>query len=149
MGHTVVNGSVHTGCKQHQRVCIQICMQICLRVLCEQGLNMLNLVARQKEKTWRYKPRQWNTGSHCWAFFFFVFFFFLIFFCQKFHGERRSWSSEEETQGLHCLRLQDIVFIGLKKTAIGVVMFKHQPFVPLVCHRQREDHTFCSNSIPW
>ena len=35
MGHTVVNGSVHTGCKQHQRVCTQIC----LRVLCERGLR--------------------------------------------------------------------------------------------------------------
>ncbi len=31
--HTVVNGSVHTACKQHQRVCTQIC----LRVLCEGG----------------------------------------------------------------------------------------------------------------
>ncbi len=41
MGHTVVNGSVHTGCKQHQRVCTQICMRICLRVLCEQGLWFL------------------------------------------------------------------------------------------------------------
>ena len=29
--------SVHTGCKQHQRVCTQICMQICSRVLCEWG----------------------------------------------------------------------------------------------------------------
>ncbi len=37
---TVVNRSVHTGCKQHQRVCRQICMQICLRVLCEQDLRM-------------------------------------------------------------------------------------------------------------
>ncbi len=25
MEHTAVNGSVHTGCKQHQRVCMQIC----------------------------------------------------------------------------------------------------------------------------
>ena len=32
--HIIVNGSVHTGCKQHQRVFMQICMQICLRVLC-------------------------------------------------------------------------------------------------------------------
>ncbi len=32
----MVNGSVHTGCKQHQRVCTQIC----LRVLCEQGLTL-------------------------------------------------------------------------------------------------------------
>ena len=35
--HTVVNGSVHTACKQHQRLCAQICVQICLRVLCERG----------------------------------------------------------------------------------------------------------------
>ncbi len=28
-------GSVHTSCKQHQRVCTQICAQICLCVLCE------------------------------------------------------------------------------------------------------------------
>ncbi len=37
MEHTEVNGSVHTGCTQHQRVCRQICMQICLHVLCEWG----------------------------------------------------------------------------------------------------------------
>ncbi len=36
--HIMVNGSVHTGCKQHQRVCTQICMQMSLRVLCELGL---------------------------------------------------------------------------------------------------------------
>ncbi len=36
MEHTVVNGSVHTGCMQHQRVCVQIC----LRVLCERGPRM-------------------------------------------------------------------------------------------------------------
>ncbi len=35
MEHTVVNGSVHAGCTQHQRVCNQICVQICLR---ERGL---------------------------------------------------------------------------------------------------------------
>ena len=34
--HILVNGSVHTGCKQHQKVCIQIC----LRVLCERGHKM-------------------------------------------------------------------------------------------------------------
>ncbi len=39
MEHTAVNGSVHTDCTQHQRVCTQICLQICLRVLCEQGLK--------------------------------------------------------------------------------------------------------------
>ena len=39
MEHTAINGSVHTGCTQHQRVCTQICMQICLRVLCEWGLR--------------------------------------------------------------------------------------------------------------
>ena len=37
MEHTAVNGRVHTGCKQHQRVCTQICAQICFRVLCEWG----------------------------------------------------------------------------------------------------------------
>ncbi len=36
MEHIVVNGSVHTACKQHERVC----MQMCLRVLCEWALNM-------------------------------------------------------------------------------------------------------------
>ncbi len=30
MEHTVVNGSIHKACKQHQ---------ICLRILCEQGLS--------------------------------------------------------------------------------------------------------------
>ncbi len=35
----IINGSVHTGWEQHQRVCTQICMQICFRVLCEWGLN--------------------------------------------------------------------------------------------------------------
>ena len=34
--HIMVNRSVHTGCKQHQR----ICMQMCLRILCEQGLKI-------------------------------------------------------------------------------------------------------------
>ena len=38
MGHIAANGSVHTGCTQHQRVCVQICMQICLHILCELGL---------------------------------------------------------------------------------------------------------------
>ena len=33
------NGSVHTGCTQHQRVCTQICVQICLRILSERGLR--------------------------------------------------------------------------------------------------------------
>ncbi len=32
MEHIVVNGSVHTACKQHQRVCLQICVEF-LRVL--------------------------------------------------------------------------------------------------------------------
>ena len=35
MEHLVVNGSVHTACKQHQRVCMQSCAQMCLCVLCE------------------------------------------------------------------------------------------------------------------
>ncbi len=38
MKHTVVNGSVHTTCKQHQRVCTQIWTLICLRILCERVL---------------------------------------------------------------------------------------------------------------
>ncbi len=37
MEHTAVNGSVPTGCKQHQSVWMQICGQICLCVLCEWG----------------------------------------------------------------------------------------------------------------
>ena len=36
----MVNGSVHTACKQHQRVCTQICVQMCSRVLCERTLNL-------------------------------------------------------------------------------------------------------------
>ena len=43
MEHTAVNGSVHTGCKQHERVCVQICTQICLCVLCERGLRFSNV----------------------------------------------------------------------------------------------------------
>ncbi len=39
MGYIAANGSVHTGCTQHQRVCTQICVQICLHVLCERGLS--------------------------------------------------------------------------------------------------------------
>ncbi len=39
MEHTAVNGSVHTACKQHQKVCTQICRHICSRVLCEWGLR--------------------------------------------------------------------------------------------------------------
>ena len=39
MEHTAVNGSFHTDCQQHQRICTQICAQICLRVLCERGLK--------------------------------------------------------------------------------------------------------------
>ncbi len=34
MEYTVVNGSVHTAHKQHQRVCVQMC----LHVLCERAL---------------------------------------------------------------------------------------------------------------
>ena len=37
MEYIVVNGSVHTACKQHQRVCVQMC----LRVLCERGLRII------------------------------------------------------------------------------------------------------------
>ena len=38
--HTIVNGSVHTGCTQHERVCAQICLQTCLRILCEWGFSV-------------------------------------------------------------------------------------------------------------
>ncbi len=38
--HIVVNESVHTACKQHQRVCMQICLQMCSRTLCEWGPNL-------------------------------------------------------------------------------------------------------------
>ncbi len=37
--HTVINGSIQTACKQHQRKSTQICMQICSCVLCERGLR--------------------------------------------------------------------------------------------------------------
>ncbi len=40
MEHIVVNGSVHTACKQHQRVCKQICVQICFCILCERDLRV-------------------------------------------------------------------------------------------------------------
>ncbi len=36
MEHIGVNRSVHTACKQHQRVC----MQICFCVLCERALSI-------------------------------------------------------------------------------------------------------------
>ena len=39
MEHILINGIVHTGYKQHQRVCTQICMQMCLSVLCERALT--------------------------------------------------------------------------------------------------------------
>ena len=35
MGPVVINGSVHTECKQHQRNCIRICVRVTSRVLCE------------------------------------------------------------------------------------------------------------------
>ncbi len=57
MEHTAVNGSVHTGCKQHQRVYTQICAQICLRVLCEWGLT------RQKLCLWGNKENVTNVNS--------------------------------------------------------------------------------------
>ena len=43
MGHIAPNGSVHTGCTQHQRVCMQIGVQICLGVLCEPGLRLYKI----------------------------------------------------------------------------------------------------------
>ena len=39
MEHIVVNGSVHTACKQHQRMSTKTCAEICFRVLCERGLR--------------------------------------------------------------------------------------------------------------
>ncbi len=39
MGPVVVNGSVHTARKQHQRICVRICVRIASRVLCEWGLT--------------------------------------------------------------------------------------------------------------
>ncbi len=45
--HTAVNGSVHTACKQHQIVCMQICVQMCLCVLCERGPS----------RTWTFWPK--------------------------------------------------------------------------------------------
>ncbi len=43
MERIVVNGSVHTGCKQHQRFSTKFCVQICLRVLCERGHTISEL----------------------------------------------------------------------------------------------------------
>ena len=41
MGPVAVNWSVHTACKQHQRICVPLCMCVASRVLCELGLNIL------------------------------------------------------------------------------------------------------------
>ncbi len=41
MKHIVVNGSIHTACKQHQMICMQICTQMYLPVLCERALVSL------------------------------------------------------------------------------------------------------------
>ncbi len=38
MGPVVINGSVHTARKQHQRICIRICVRVASRVLCEWDL---------------------------------------------------------------------------------------------------------------
>ncbi len=67
MEHTAVNGSVHTGCKQHQRVCTQICMQICLRILCEQGLELLEKNLQKNLPIWRKKAAisHWNNTGSC------------------------------------------------------------------------------------
>ncbi len=37
MGPIVINGSVHTACKQHQRKNVPICVRVAWRVLCELG----------------------------------------------------------------------------------------------------------------
>ncbi len=39
MGPVVINGSIHTACKQHQRKNVPICMRVASRVLCELGLS--------------------------------------------------------------------------------------------------------------
>ncbi len=39
MGPVVVNGSVHTACKQHQKKNVPICVCVAWRVLCELGLT--------------------------------------------------------------------------------------------------------------
>ena len=44
IGPVVVNGSVHTACKQHQRKNVPICMRVASRVLCELGLKILTPV---------------------------------------------------------------------------------------------------------
>ena len=72
MEHTALNGSVHTGCKHHQRVCTQICAQIRLRVLCESGPNeptlhftSNSLTARHYERVDLYQCRSRMQGGHC------------------------------------------------------------------------------------
>ncbi len=40
MGSVVVNGSVHTACKQHQRKDLLICVRVAWPVLCEFGLRL-------------------------------------------------------------------------------------------------------------
>ncbi len=39
MGPVVVNGSIHTARKQHQRKNVPVCMRIASHVLCELGLK--------------------------------------------------------------------------------------------------------------
>ncbi len=48
MKHIVVNGSVHTACKQHKRVC----MQMCLRVLCERALRSVSCAETIWQTSW-------------------------------------------------------------------------------------------------
>ncbi len=38
--HTAVNGSVHTACTQHQRICVKFCIQICFHILCVLGTRL-------------------------------------------------------------------------------------------------------------
>ncbi len=52
MEYIVVNGSVHTACKQHQR-----CVQMCLRVLCERGLR------GGGSWNWNWVRTSWRTPS--------------------------------------------------------------------------------------
>ncbi len=46
MGPVVVNGSVHTAGKQHQRICVPICMRVASGVLCELGLTLIDQKSR-------------------------------------------------------------------------------------------------------
>ena len=52
MEHTTVNRSVHTACKQNQRVCTQICMQMSFRVLCERAPTSARVCVQDPNHMW-------------------------------------------------------------------------------------------------